>query len=227
MNQLHGRRWMGALGIVACVLLIAAFPFSYAFIRNVMLRRSAARKTSPRGLLLLDKVDLYLDQELNKRLRGLGVGLYRLTGGRITQLYQASVLLLTTRGRRSGKMRTVLLQFFPEHANLVLVAANSGRPVHPDWFYNLKATPTAHVQIMGRTLEVHAEELSTEEASAFWPHVLQVAPSYARYQQAASRPLPLVRLVPALRAEEQTGTPGEALPGQEQRPGITAGVDLP
>ncbi len=49
---------------------------------------------------------------------------------------------------------------------------------------------------MDRTLQVRAEELSTDEASAFWPRVLRVAPSYARYQKATSRPIPLVRLVP-------------------------------
>jgi deazaflavin-dependent oxidoreductase (nitroreductase family) len=61
---------------------------------------------------------------------------------------------------------------------------------------NLKDRPIARVQVMGRTLTVRAEELPAEEAAAFWPHVLRVAPGYARYQQATSRTIPLVRLVP-------------------------------
>jgi F420H(2)-dependent quinone reductase len=107
---------------------------------------------------LKDQVALSLNYELDKRLGGLGVGLYRLTGGRIAR--KVDVLILTTRGRRSGKTRTVLLQFFPDGANLVIVAANSGRSSHPGWFYNLKATPTVRVQVMDPILQVRAEELS-------------------------------------------------------------------
>ena len=77
------------------------------------------------------------------------------------------------------------------------VAANSGRSSHPDWFLNLEATPTALVEIMNRTLRVRAEELSDEEAVAFWPCVLRILPDYARYPRRTSRRIPLVRLVPA------------------------------
>lgn len=224
MNQLQRRRRMAGLGILVGILLIAAFPFCYAFIRNYLLRRRAANKPSPSNFSPMDKIDLSLDQVLNKRLGGLGVGLYRLTGGRITQFYQAKVLILTTRGRRSGKTRRVLLQFFPDGEYLIVVAANSGRPVHPGWFYNLQATPMARVQVMDETVEVHAKELSTEEALDFWPHILQIAPGYARYQQAACRSLPLVRLVPVLQTGKQTKTPGEALPSHEHPLHTAAGV---
>ncbi len=173
-------------------------------------------KTSTRSLSLKDKVVLYLNSELDKRLGGLGLGLYRLTGGRIARLYKAEVLILTTRGRRSGKTRTVLLRFFQDGANLVIVAANSGRSSHPGWFYNLKATPTVRVQVKDRILQVHPEEMSTEEATAFWPRILRVAPTYARYQKATSRTIPLVRLVPVGQAGEQTMPSGEALPGREK-----------
>lgn len=171
-------------------------------------------KASTRSHSLQDKVVLYLNSELDKRLGGLGVGLYRLTGGRIAR--KVDVLILTTQGRRTGKTRTVLLQFFRDGANMVIVAANSGRSSHPGWFYNLKATPTVRVQVRDRILQVRAEELSTEEATAFWPRVLHVAPSYARYQQATSRTIPLVCLIPVEQAREQTMPSDEALPGREE-----------
>jgi len=163
---------------------------------------------------LKEKVVLYLNYELDKRLGGLGVGLYRLTGGRIAR--KVDVLILTTRGRRTGKTRTVLLQFFRDGANMVIVAANSGRSSRPGWFYNLKATPTVRVQVKDRILQVRAQELTTDEAPAFWPRILRVAPTYARYQQATSRTIPLVRLVPVGQAGEQTVSGDEALPGQEK-----------
>jgi F420H(2)-dependent quinone reductase len=209
MNKLKERRRAGAFGIVACVLLIVAFPLYYSFIHNFVLRLRNASKTSTRSLSLKDKVVLSLSYELDKRLGGLGVGLYRLTGGRIARFYKANVLILTTHGRRSGKTRTVLLQFFQDGENLVIVTANSGRSSHPGWFYNLKATPTAKVQVMDRILQVRAEEMPADEAAAFWPRILRFAPSYARYQKATSRTIPLVRLVPIKQARELT------LPGDE------------
>jgi len=216
MNNLKVRSFTRVFGIVACVLLIVAFPLYYPFVRTLVMRLRDASKTSKRRLSFLDKADLYLEYELNKRMRGLGVGLYRLTGGRIARLYKAEVLLLTTRGRRSGKARTVLLQFFRDGANWVIVAANSGRSSHPSWFYNLKAIPTARVQVMDCTLQVRAKELSTDETIAFWPRILRVAPGYARYQKATSRTIPLVRLVPVEQAGEQTMPSSEALPSQEE-----------
>jgi hypothetical protein len=64
-------------------------------------------------------------------------------------------------------------------------------------YFNLTADPRAWVEIGGRRLAVRAEELPAEEAAAFWPRVLQVAPDYARYPRRTSRRIPLLRLVPA------------------------------
>ena len=80
-------------------------------------------------------------------------------------------------------------------AAVLTAAANDGGSSHPSWYHNLKATPAARVEIMGRTLAVRAEDMSTDEAAAFWPRLLRRAPSYERYQRATSRAFPLVRLV--------------------------------
>jgi hypothetical protein len=63
--------------------------------------------------------------------------------------------------------------------------------------------PTVSVQIRDQTMQFHAEVLPTAEAIAFWPRILRVAPSYARYRQATSRQIPLVRLVPVTHGGEQ------------------------
>src|SRR5437899_6933365 len=82
MNKLKVRRRAGAFGIAACILLIVAFPLYYPFVRSFVERLRNASKTSTRSLSLKDKVVLYLNSELDKRLGGLVLGLYRLTGGR-------------------------------------------------------------------------------------------------------------------------------------------------
>lgn len=161
--------------------------------------RQHADKEPANGLSRKDRALLLLEQEGNKRFRSLGTVLYRLTNGR-SMPRNRDVLLLTTRGRTSGREHTVILQSFPDGENMVLVAANSGRTSHPDWFHNLKATPTARVEIKDQTLRVRAERLPEDEAADFWALILQRAPSYARYRKATRRTIPLVRLVPIGRA---------------------------
>ena len=77
----------------------------------------------------------------------------------------------------------------------MVVAANGGQPHHPAWYLNLRASPTARVEVGDRTLGVAAEELSAAEATAFWPEIVRALPGYARYQQATTRKIQLVRLV--------------------------------
>jgi deazaflavin-dependent oxidoreductase (nitroreductase family) len=158
-----------------------------------------------RPLSRMERIGLFLHRESDKRLTPFGIWVMRRTKGGIVQgriarmlgaTREVDVLLLTTRGRKSGKERTVVLQFFPDGDDLVLAAANDGGASHPAWYHNLKATPVARVEVKGRTFVVRAEELSADEAAAFWPRLLRRAPSYERYQRATSRTFPLVRLVP-------------------------------
>lgn len=142
-----------------------------------------------------ERLSLAVQHQANKRLRRVGTALYRRTKGRIAPR-DRDVLLLTTRGRASGREHTVLLQGFRDGGSIVLVAANSGRPVDPDWFRNLMATPTARIEIKDRTLSVRAERVPAGEAATLWPGVLRRAPTYARYRTAAGLDLPLVRLIP-------------------------------
>ena len=89
------------------------------------------------------------------------------------------------------------LQYFPDGGAMVLAAANSGLPTPPAWYLNLLADPAPTVDVEGRRyVPVRAEELSDEEAAAFWPRLLELAPDYERYRARTDRRIPLVRLVP-------------------------------
>lgn len=155
-----------------------------------------AKTTSPSmPLARKDRIALFLEYAGNKWLRNIFTSLYRRMNGRPAPRTR-NVLLLTTRGRKSGKDRTVILQFFPDGATMVVVAANSGRPANPDWFYNLMANPIAWVEIRDRALVVRAEPVLADDAATFWPRILQRAPTYERYRKATERVIPLVRLIP-------------------------------
>jgi deazaflavin-dependent oxidoreductase (nitroreductase family) len=150
-----------------------------------------------RGISRREGVALFLHRGLDRWLSPLGVWVFRRTKGGIARPWKVDALLLTTRGRRSGKERTVVLQFFPDGDAMIVAAANDGGTAHPGWYFNLKAEPTARVEVMGRAIPVRAEEVPADEAAAAWAQVLKRDPSYERYARAASaRTIPVLRLVP-------------------------------
>ena len=197
-------RVYGLMAKMPWSLLMPFAGFGHYLMESRMLRGIKRRAEAPmrttgivRPLPLKERIKTRIEHEVDTHSVRLATNLIRLTKGRIARLWRRQVLLLTTRGRRSGKERTVPLQFFPDGDAFIVVAANSGLPSPPGWYFNLTADPSARVEVEGRTLRVRAEELSAEEAAAFWTRVLQVAPDYARYPRRTSRRIPMIRLVPA------------------------------
>ena len=156
---------------------------------------SAPRSRRPVGPWL-ERLAARLEHAVDARSMGLAAWLYRRTRGRIARLWRRRVLLLTTRGRRTGRERTVPLQYFPDGDRMIVVAANGGLPSPPAWYFNLLADPRARVEVLDRTRPVRAEALSVDEAIAFWPRILAAAPDYGRYLRRTNRRLALLRLVP-------------------------------
>lgn len=121
--------------------------------------------------------------------------LYRLSGGRVAgRLAGMPVLLLTTRGRTTGRPRTVPLTWFPDGDAVVLVASYGGDDRHPGWYRNLCADARVEV-LRGRSRQSRTARTATaEERDRLWPEVVATYPGYARYQARTSRPIPLVVL---------------------------------
>jgi deazaflavin-dependent oxidoreductase (nitroreductase family) len=122
---------------------------------------------------------------------------YQLSGGRIgATLLGMPMLLLTTWGRRSGRLRTAPLLYLPVDNVFVLVASNGGARRHTTWWFNLRANPEALVQIGAARGRAHAAPATQAERQRFWPLLLRVYPPYARYQARTDREIPLVVLRP-------------------------------
>ena len=125
--------------------------------------------------------------------------LYRSTNGAIGgTLAGYPVLLLTTRGRRTGKPRTVPLLYVMDGPNAVLIASNGGAAKHPTWFLNLQNTPEARMQIKGVQRQVRAELASAVEKPRLWGRMTAMYPSYNDYQAKTDRDIPVVILRPSL-----------------------------
>ena len=153
--------------------------------------------TARASLSLRERIALFLHRELDHRLSPLGVWMMRRTKGSITGPFKVNALVLTTIGRRSGRPRNVVVQYFPDGEAMVVVATNDGGPTHPAWYLNLTSNHTAQVEIDGRRQTVVATELAGDEAARWWQHILERSPDYERYTRAARRTFPIVRLTPA------------------------------
>lgn len=149
-----------------------------------------------RPLSRTERVGLFLHRNLDRWLSPVGVWAMRRSRGRITGPFKVNALVLTTHGRRSGRERSVVLQYFPDGRSMVVAAANDGGASHPGWYHNLAAHPDASVEIDGRTLTVRATELAPDEARAWWRRILEISPEYEQYERATSRAFPILRLTP-------------------------------
>ena len=107
------------------------------------------------------------------------------------------ILLLYTRGRRSGTIRRNPLLYFDHGGVRLVVGSKGGDPGHPSWYLNLAEEPRVHVRVMDAFYAATAETLPLEERAAAWPALVAEYPMFERYQRRASRTIPLVRLVPA------------------------------
>ena len=103
-------------------------------------------------------------------------------------------LLLRTRGRKSGKVRTVLLTYLRENATFLVVASNGGQALMPAWYYNLQVHPDAEIQVGRQRFQVDAEMVPPGEHERLWAAWLKHHPSYENAQKKTTRRFPLVRL---------------------------------
>jgi deazaflavin-dependent oxidoreductase (nitroreductase family) len=129
------------------------------------------------------------------------VWLYRSSKGRRgVTMRGRDVILLTTRGRRSGEPRTVALVPFiagDERGEMFVIASLAGAPKHPAWFFNLQADPEVTVQLGQETWKARATEVGEDERAPLWERITAAMPDYAEYQAKTSRVIPIVRLVRA------------------------------
>jgi deazaflavin-dependent oxidoreductase (nitroreductase family) len=140
----------------------------------------------------------------------LQVRLYHRFGDRM-RVQGRPVLLLTTRGAKTGKVRQTVLCWFPDpdsdhsegdtddtadgDTSWLVVASAASAAKHPAWYVNLARHPDhAAIEIGGRQVKVEPESLRGAERAAAWRQVVAQAPGYAAYQEKTDREIPIVRL---------------------------------
>jgi deazaflavin-dependent oxidoreductase (nitroreductase family) len=102
------------------------------------------------------------------------------------------IVIFTTRGSRSGKVRKTPVMRVEHDGEYALVASKGGAPENPVWYYNLLAHP-GDVMLQDGTepFDVEVQEVSGEERALWWGRAVQAYPSYAGYQEKTSREIPV------------------------------------
>src|SRR4029450_6481875 len=106
------------------------------------------------------------------------------------------VILLTTRGAKSGKLRKTPLMRVEHDGRYAAVASLGGAPKHPVWYHNVKADP--HVELQDGTVKKDyiAREVTGDEKALWWQRAVEAYPHYAHYQTKTPRALPVFLLTP-------------------------------
>jgi F420H(2)-dependent quinone reductase len=110
-------------------------------------------------------------------------------------VFAKNTLILTTRGRKSGREIPTPLLYVEENGKLYIVASFGGNDVPPGWYRNLQVNPEVGVELPGAaSRRYRARSLSSEEAGPIWPKLLAIYPAYASYQKKTTRLIPIVEL---------------------------------
>jgi deazaflavin-dependent oxidoreductase (nitroreductase family) len=123
------------------------------------------------------------------------VRVYRETGGQRGYNWRGTeILLLTTRGRRSGEPRTTPLIHRVDGGRWVVVASKGGWQNNPVWFQNLEADPNAEIEVRDERIPVVANIAEGDERQRLWGLMTAVWPDYDAYQKRTDRQIPVVVL---------------------------------
>ncbi|MEU6669050.1 nitroreductase family deazaflavin-dependent oxidoreductase [Streptomyces sp. NPDC046727] len=122
------------------------------------------------------------------------VELYESSGGtQGTTLFDTGlpVIVLTTRGARSGKIRKTPLMRVEHQGRYAAVASVGGAPKHPVWYFNVKSDPRVELQDGPVKRDMRAREVTGAEKAEWWERAVAAYPPYADYQRKTSREIPV------------------------------------
>ena len=108
----------------------------------------------------------------------------------------APILLLHTRGARSGEERVNPMMYLADGDRLVVFASKGGAPTNPDWYHNLVANPDVEIEVGTERRQVRARVAEGEEHDRLYAEQSKRYPQFAKYQEGTDRTIPVVILEP-------------------------------
>ena len=122
---------------------------------------------------------------------------YMASGGeKGTELKGRPVILLTTIGAKTGKIRKTPLMRVEHGGEYAVVASLGGAPKNPVWYYNIVANPRVELQDGAEAKDYDSREVFGDEKAAWWERAVATWPDYAEYQTKTDRQIPVFVLTP-------------------------------
>ena len=120
---------------------------------------------------------------------------FRANGGKVGGMWEGTpLLLLTTRGAKSGERRITPMGYLPDGDRLIVWASNGGAPTHPDWYHNLVAHPEVTVEVGTETFDAIAVVTEDAERDRLWTKAVERYPILAEHQAKTTRQIPVIAL---------------------------------
>jgi len=113
-----------------------------------------------------------------------------------TEIEGKPVVLLSTVGAKTGKLRKIPLMRVEHDGQYAIVASLRGAPKHPVWYYNVKKNPRVELQDGPIIGDYEAREVFGDEKATWWRRAVEVWPDYAEYQTKTDRQIPVFVLTP-------------------------------
>ncbi|HWJ85968.1 MAG TPA: nitroreductase family deazaflavin-dependent oxidoreductase [Cellulomonas sp.] len=127
---------------------------------------------------------------------------YEASGGREANTMRGKpIIVLTTLGATSGKLRKTALMRVEHDGSYAVVASKGGAPEHPLWYHNIVANPLVELQDGDVRRDYLAHEATGAERDEWWARSVEAWPDYASYQTKTDRLIPVFVLVPVESAE--------------------------
>ncbi|GBE66168.1 F420H(2)-dependent quinone reductase [Mycobacterium sp. MFM001] len=113
-----------------------------------------------------------------------------------TEMQGKPVILLTTVGAKTGKLRKTPLMRVEHNGEYAIVASLGGAPKNPVWYYNVKKNPRVELQDGAVSGDYEAREVFGDEKAVWWERAVEAWPDYANYQAKTDRQIPVFVLTP-------------------------------
>jgi deazaflavin-dependent oxidoreductase (nitroreductase family) len=134
---------------------------------------------------------------ISKVFTGIHVLLYRMSEGKVWgKMVGLPVLLLTTTGRKTGRVRTTPVVYLRDGNQYLIAATAGGSDKHPAWFLNLEKQSETSIQVDGKTMRVKVDVTEGDERAQLYERFKAAGDNFRQYQERTNRPIPVIRLQP-------------------------------
>lgn len=108
------------------------------------------------------------------------------------KLGSQTILIMNTTGRKSGKHYQTPIAYFKVDDSYYVIGSNWGMEKNASWYYNIKQQPDISIEVEGKTLSVHAREVTGDEYHKLWENAVNHHPDYLHYKEMTARHIPII-----------------------------------